>query len=84
MEHVKNPQYGPGSLGLSPADATTDTMPEISTALLAGYLNKTIFLSALAVSAKLLSEGIVVAAVGLLLPLCFVWYLKHTDAALLR
>lgn len=81
---MKNPQYGSGSLGLSPPIGSLETMPELTTSLFADLLNKTIFVSAIAVSAKLLSEGIVLAAVGLLLPLVFFEYLKHTDAALMR
>lgn len=81
---MKNPQYGSGSLGLSPPFDSFETMPELTASLFADLLNKTIFVSAIAVSAKLLIEGIVVLAVGLLLPLVFFGYLKYTDAALMR
>ncbi|MXR42711.1 hypothetical protein GRX01_15360 [Halobaculum sp. WSA2] len=59
-------------------------MTELTTSQFADLLNKTIFVSAIAVSAKLLSEGIVLTAVGLLLPLIFFGYLKYTDADLMR
>lgn len=52
--------------------------------LSASILNTTIVASAVAISVKLLVEGIYVAAVGLMLPLAFLAYLSLTDAWLMQ
>lgn len=53
-------------------------------ALLAGVLNKTILVSAVVVSMKLFSEGIYLAAAGLVLSLVFLAYISFGEARLFR
>lgn len=53
-------------------------------ALLAGVLSKTILVSAVVVSMKLFSEGIYLAAVGLVLSLVFLAYISFGEARLFR
>lgn len=59
-------------------------MSDLVGAILAGVLNKTILVSAVVVSMKLLSEGIYLAAAGIVLSLVFLAYLSFADARLFR
>ena len=53
-------------------------------ALFGLVLNRTILVSAVVVTMKLLTDGFYVAAAGLILPLLFFVYLTYTNARLMR